>query len=141
MKIEELYNQVRDGKIISDIDLQREIIYKDDKQALVVDSIMNDIPLPAFYFWKNSEGILEVLDGKQRIEAIKKFKENDLEYNGLIWKQENADLQKKFNDTDLTVIICNNDGTKSEQLKREIFRRINMLGVPLSPFEIGRAHV
>ena len=136
MKIEELYNQVRDGKIISDIDLQREIIYKDDKQALVVDSIMNDIPLPAFYFWKNESGILEVLDGKQRIEAIKKFKENDLEYNGLIWKQENPDFQKKFNDTELTVIICNENGDKTEQLKREIFRRINMLGVPLSPFEI-----
>lgn len=136
MKIKDLYEQVRDGVIISDIELQREIIYKDDKQALVIDSIMNDIPLPAFYFWKNENDDLEVLDGKQRIEAIRKFKENDLEYNGLIWKQEDEDFQNKFNDTDLSVIICNENKDKDEQLKREIFKRINMLGVPLSPFEI-----
>ena len=73
MKIRELYEQVRDGKIISDIELQREIVYDQEKQVLVIDSLVKDIPLPAFYFWKNKEGILEVLDGKQRIEAIKKF--------------------------------------------------------------------
>jgi len=73
MNIKYLYEQVRDGKIISDIELQREIVYDTDKQVLVIDSIVNGIPLPAFYFWKNKDGILEVLDGKQRIEAIKKF--------------------------------------------------------------------
>ena len=58
MKIKNLYENVRDGKIISDIELQREIVYPSDKQVLVIDSIINKIPLPAFYFWKNNEGIL-----------------------------------------------------------------------------------
>lgn len=136
MIIKDLYEQIRDGKIISDIELQREIVYSTEKQALVIDSIMNGIPLPAFYFWKNENGILEVLDGKQRIEAIKKFKENDLEYNKLIWKQEDEAFQKKFNETELSAIICNENNDCDEHLKREIFRRINMLGVPLSQFEI-----
>ena len=35
MTVKELYNEVRDGHIISDIELQREIIYGDDKQRLV----------------------------------------------------------------------------------------------------------
>ena len=56
----ELYDQVRDGRIISDIELQREIIYDDEKQALVIDSIVKGIPLPAFYFWKNSNGVLDL---------------------------------------------------------------------------------
>lgn len=132
MKIKELYENVRDGKIISDIDLQREIIYNDEKQRLVIDSIVKGIPLPAFYLWKNQDGILEVLDGKQRIEAIKRFKENDLEYNGLLWKQHESSFQDVVNDYDLTIITCEG----SEQLKREIFRRINTLGVPLSSFEV-----
>ena len=76
MNIKTLYEQLRDGKIISDIELQREIVYDAEKQMLVIDSIINGIPLPAFYFWENDDGILEVLDGKQRIEAIKKFIEN-----------------------------------------------------------------
>ena len=73
MTVKELYNEVRDGHIISDIELQREIIYSDEKQELVIDSIVKEYPLPAFYLWKNGNGSLEVLDGKQRIEAIKRF--------------------------------------------------------------------
>jgi hypothetical protein len=132
MNIKYLYEQLRDGKIISDIELQREIIYDADKQKLVIDSIVNGIPLPAFYFWKNKDGILEVLDGKQRIEAIKKFIENDIQYKDKLWKQADKKTQNIINETELSAIIC--EGT--EQLKREIFRRINTLGVPLSPYEV-----
>lgn len=131
MKIKELYEKIRDGVIVSDIDLQREIIYDTEKQRLVIDSILNDVPLPAFYLWDNN-GKLEVLDGKQRIEAIKKFKENDLEYNNKIWKLTDNIVQEKFNETELSVIICRGE----EELKRKIFNRINTLGVPLSPYEV-----
>ena len=71
MKIKEIYKKIRDGVIISDIELQREIVYDNEKQQLVIDSIVEGIPLPAFYLWENSKNKLEVLDGKQRIEAIK----------------------------------------------------------------------
>lgn len=132
MKIKELYEKIRDGIIISDIDLQREIIYNTEKQQLVIDSILNQVPLPAFYLWKNEDEKLEVLDGKQRIESIKKFIENDLQYNDKIWKQTDRETQDKFNFTELSVIVCSG----SEDLKRKIFNRINTLGVPLSPYEV-----
>ncbi len=132
MNIKYLYEQLRDGKIISDIELQREIVYDIDKQMLVIDSIVNGIPLPAFYFWKNKENILEVLDGKQRIEAIKKFIENDIQYKDKLWRQTDRETQDIINKTELSIIICEGQ----DQLKREIFRRINTLGVPLSPYEV-----
>lgn len=132
MTVKELYEQVRDGRIISDIDLQREIIYNTDKQQLVIDSLVKGIPLPAFYFWKNEDEILEVLDGKQRIEAVKKFKQNDLQYNCKIWKETEPEIQTKIDNAELSIIVCEG----SEKLKREIFRRINTLGVPLSRFEV-----
>lgn len=132
MTIKELYEKVNDGKIISDIELQREIIYSIEKQRLVIDSIVKNIPLPAFYFWKNENALLEVLDGKQRIEAVKKFYQNDLEYEGKIWKQFDDEFQNKVNKTEIKDIVCS--GT--EELKREIFSRINTLGVPLSKFEV-----
>ena len=87
MTVKELYNEVRDGHIISDIELQREIIYSIEKQELVIDSIAKEYPLPAFYLWKNDDGNLEVLDGKQRIEAIRRFYENDIKYQGMLWKE------------------------------------------------------
>lgn len=135
MTVKELYNEVRDGHIISDIELQREIIYSDEKQELVIDSIVKDYPLPAFYLWQNDDGNLEVLDGKQRIEAIRRFYENDIMYQGLLWKEWNKKdpaLQEKINDTKLCIIISS--GT--EEKKREIFNRINTLGVPLSEYEV-----
>ena len=132
MTIKTLYEQLRDGKIISDIELQREIVYDTEKQMLVIDSIVNGIPLPAFYFWKNDKGVLEVLDGKQRIEAIKKFIENDIQYQDKLWKQTDKKIQDIINNTELSIIVCEG----KEQLKREIFRRINTLGVPLSPYEV-----
>lgn len=132
MTIRDLYEQVRDGKIISDISLQREIVYNDEKQRLVIDSIVNGIPLPAFYLWKNEDGILEVLDGKQRIHAITRFKENDIEYEGRVWKQTAPEVQEVINACELSVIICQG----SEELKREIFKRINTLGVALSKYEV-----
>ena len=135
MTVKELYNEVRDGHIISDIELQREIIYSDEKQELVMDSIVKEYPLPAFYLWKNGNGSLEVLDGKQRIEAIKRFYENDIQYQGFLWKEwntKNPELQEKINNTQLCIIISSG----SEEKKREIFNRINTLGVPLSEYEV-----
>ena len=107
MKIKDLYRKIRDGKIISDIGLQRDIVYNDEKQELVIDSIVNKIPLPAFYFWKNKNGKLEVLDGKQRIHAIKRFMENDIKYNKKLWQETSPSIQKKIDDTELVDIICN----------------------------------
>lgn len=134
MSVKELYEKVVNGIIISDIELQRAIVYDADKQALVIDSIYHGIPLPAFYLWKREDGKLEVLDGKQRIEAIKKFKQGNLLYEGKTWKAYayDSDLQQIVDNTELTTIICS--GT--EEKKREIFNRINTLGVALSKFEV-----
>lgn len=138
MKIDDLYQKVERGEIISEIDIQRDIIYDDEKQKKVIDSIMNDIPLPAFYFWDNADmaenerGKYEVLDGRQRLEAIKKYRQNLIQYNGKTYKVTDTELQEKFDSTALTIIICS--GTPEK--KREIFNRINTLGVPLNQFEV-----
>jgi len=132
MTVGELYERVNSGHIKSDIDVQREIVYDDEKQRLVIDSLMNDIPLPAFYFWEPEDGILETLDGKQRIHAITRFFHNELQYNGDLYVQTDHDVQDRLRSVELSCIVCSGD----EQLKREIFRRINTLGVPLSKYEV-----
>ncbi len=138
MRVEDLYEKINRGEIISEIDIQRDIVYDAEKQEMVIDSIMNDIPLPAFYFWDNADiaenerGKYEVLDGRQRLEAIKKYKQNRLLYQKKQWAEFDPAIQKTFNDTELSIIICS--GT--EEHKRKIFERINTLGVPLNNFEV-----
>lgn len=131
MTVKELYEKVQSGEIVSDIELQREIVYNAEKQMLVIDSLVIGVPLPAFYLWQNENGIYEVLDGKQRIEAICNFLNNDLEYNGKNRKNTDIEIQNKILNNKLSIIVSSGD----EQLKREIFNRINTLGVALSNFE------
>ena len=119
MTVKELYEKVVNGVIISDIELQRAIVYDADKQALVIDSLYHGIPLPAFYLWQREDGKLEVLDGKQRIEAIKKFKQGNLLYEGKTWKNYayDSDLQQVVDDTELTTIICSGPEEKKREMK------------------------
>lgn len=131
MTVKDVYEKIQSGEIISDIELQREIVYDTDKQVKVIDSLITGIPLPAFYFWQNEDGVFEVLDGKQRLEAIKKFMNNDLEYDGKNRKHTDKTIQDKICNTELCIITCSGN----ESLKREIFYRINTLGVALSKFE------
>lgn len=130
--VQDLYEQVNNGQIISDIELQRAIVYDEDKQSKVIDSLYIGVPLPAIYLWKNTDGRYEVLDGKQRIEAIKKFLQNDLQYDGRIWREWDADFQQSIKNVKLTIIECCGE----DELKRKIFNRINTLGVPLSEYEV-----
>lgn len=132
MKLIDYYNKVKKGQIRSDINLQREIVYSSEEKALVIDSILNDIPLPAFYLWKADNNILEVLDGKQRTEAIKKFMNADLYVNGKSYTIMSEEEQKKIEETELAIIECS--GT--EEKRREIFYRINTLGKSLSEYEV-----
>lgn len=132
IKVIDLYEQVNDGRIISDIELQRAIVYDEDKQAKVIDSLNIGVPLPAIYLWKNADGRYEVLDGKQRIEAIKKFLQNDLPYDGHIWREWDSEFQLRIKNVELTIIECSGD----DELKRKIFNRINTLGVPLTEYEV-----
>ena len=132
MTVGELYEAVNSGTIISDIELQREIVYNDDKQRLVIDSLAAGVPLPAFYLWEREDGTREVLDGKQRIHAIVRWRENDLQYDNMLYKQTPKAVQDAINGTALSVIICSGE----DSLRREIFNRINTLGVPLSPYEV-----
>lgn len=130
--VQDLYEQVNDGRIISDIELQRAIVYDEEKQSKVIDSLNVGVPLPAIYLWKNEDGRYEVLDGKQRIEAIKKFLQNDLQYDGHIWREWSVDFQQRIKSVELTIIECSGN----DELKRKIFNRINTLGVPLSEYEV-----
>ena len=136
MKIKDLVEKVIDGTIISDIELQRAIIYNSEKQELVINSVMNDIPLPSFYLWENTskeiKGKFEVLDGKQRITALVGFVKGNIQYEEKPYSCYDTDFQNKFKNVDLKIIICKGDN----KLKREIFKRINTLGVPLSAFEV-----
>ena len=72
-------NRIIDNKeIILDPDFQRNSnIWNDAKKAKLIESILMGIPIPLFYFAENKNGGLSVVDGLQRLFAIKKFIDDD----------------------------------------------------------------
>lgn len=130
---------------------QRGPVWSDEKKSLLIDSMIRGIDIPKIYLNKKKTGafIYEVADGQQRIDAIKKFKDDDLELRGdSMWGlnlnkieeievggQSYSELDKKlrnrFDKYSLTIAIVE-DATSYEI--RTLFGRLQ-LGEKLSPAE------
>ena len=136
-----------------DIDLtpefQRNLVWDPFRKSRLIESILLRIPLPMFYFSEDLEGRFTIIDGLQRISAIKEFMENkfslkNLQYlencEGKYFKDEGnkkgleAKYVRWFNLTNISANII--DPISPPQVKYDIFRRINTGGKPLNNQEI-----
>lgn len=135
---------------------QRNEVWDDKRRSRLIESIMLKIPLPMFYVAANELGQWEVVDGLQRLSTIRNFilgnggnflKLRDLEflgskYNGKYFSDFNEDerdirLVNTVMETEMRFTIIN-PGTP-EAVKRNIFKRINTGGMPLTAHEIRHA--
>ena len=128
------------GRLIIQPEYQRNYIYNDGrKDVAVIDSVLHGYPLGLIYLNRRPDGLLEVLDGQQRITSLGRFLTNKLtvRYDGREQKYYslNAELQQLFSKTPLTLYIC--EGTE-EEIKKW-FKIINIAGVPLNDQEMYNA--
>lgn len=128
------------GKLVIQPEYQRNYIYNDGrKDVAVIDSVLHSFPLGLIYFNRRPDGLLEVLDGQQRITSLGRFLTNKLtvKYDGREQKYYslNSELQLLFSNTPLTIYIC--EGTE-EEIKKW-FKIINIVGVPLNDQEMYNA--
>ena len=71
------------------------------KQSQLIESFLINIPVPPIILYEQNYNFYEVMDGQQRINAIRSFYENNLELKGLeIWKELN---KKRYNDLPPTI--------------------------------------
>lgn len=74
MTIYNIMCKLRYDEIVLNPDFQRlPNLWDDKKQSRLIESLIIVIPLPTFYFGMDDNGSLIVVDGLQRLTAIKRF--------------------------------------------------------------------
>ena len=66
-----VFQMIENGDIDLNPDFQRHLVWDQIQKSRLIESILLRIPLPMFYFAEDKEGKLSVVDGLQRISAIK----------------------------------------------------------------------
>lgn len=156
--IAEIYQKIKDKKLVLDPDYQRRVIWGNDKKTAFIESLYMEIMIPPIYVVEiPGEDILEetkyeVVDGKQRLTAIMDFiqgvlklNERNLEYyadifGGKSFSEIRAIESEKTSQMlssilDIYVITSNSP----EFTKYDIFARLNRGAEKLKVNEIRRA--
>ncbi|HVE45336.1 MAG TPA: DUF262 domain-containing protein [Acidimicrobiales bacterium] len=130
-------------------DFQRLQVWKLRQKAQLIESILLQIPLPAFYFAEDTDGAMRVVDGLQRLSTVHDFvlggsdnkggfRLRELEYIDDVQGKRFADLpapwRRRIYNTQIVVHVI--DPATPAPVKYDIFRRINTGGTPLNAQEI-----
>jgi hypothetical protein len=126
-------------------DFQRNRVWKKRQKSRLIESLLLQIPLPAFYFAEDKDGLLRVIDGLQRLSTIHSYVRTeplmvlaDLEYlkdeEGKQFGQLSQALQRRLLNAQLVVHVI--DPSTPDDVKYDIFKRINTGGEPLNAMEI-----
>lgn len=80
-----IYSRIKDGSLDLQPDFQRAEVWKTPKKKLLIDTILRDWQVPPVHVILNEDTMIqEVLDGQQRLSAIRDFIDNKFRIDGHI---------------------------------------------------------
>ena len=128
---------------------QRRDRWNKEMQSRLIESFLINIPVPPIILYEKDYNSYEVMDGQQRITAIRDFYENKLELTGLeLWSELNgrtydklpgkikAGIDRRSISSIVLITESTSDPEEAFFLKQLAFERLNTGGVELSRQEI-----
>jgi len=126
---------------------QRKFVWKQDRQSKFIESILLGLPIPPMYFAEMDEGVLEVIDGSQRIRTINAFLSNNLKLkglkslealNGISFNDLSSSRKRKINNVSMRAVVVTDIEKDTMSIRHEIFERLNTGGEKLKDMEIKK---
>lgn len=145
-----LINIVRrlDRGIIHAADIQRrDNLWDIGKQSRLIESLMLKIPLPLFYAAETRNDELIIVDGLQRTGTIDRYINKQAfalsgleflrQYNGHKYEKLPEHMKIRIEETELNFVVI--DPGSPPEVQRNVFKRLNTGGMPLTEQEIRHA--
>ncbi len=147
--IQDLVDKIKTKDIDLKPDYQRNYTWatndeKENKRSRLIESLLLNIPIPIIYFAEQEETLkYEVIDGQQRLKTFEdflndKFELKDLEIRSDVNGKKYSELEQKDRDEirkrSVRAIVILNES--DEEVKYEVFERLNLGSVQLTPQEI-----
>jgi len=126
---------------------QRKFVWKQDRRSKFIESILLGLPIPPMYFAEMDEGVLEVIDGSQRIRTINFFLHDQLKLkglktlkslNGLSFNEFSSARKRKINNVSMRAVVVTDIEKDTMSIRHEIFERLNTGGEMLRKMEVTK---
>lgn len=141
--VSDLVRMARDEDIILNPEYQRNYVWDNKKASLLIESILLNIPIPVIYASEEEDSRWNIVDGLQRLTALRRFFDNNFklsglkvlsELNGLKYEDLNPKAKRVLSNGNLRVILIFNDS--HPEIKYDIFMRLNSGSVKLNEQEL-----
>lgn len=145
--VSEIIRKFKNGYITANVEYQRDAgLWNVQAKTLFIESLYYRFPVPPVYVFKKGD-IWEIVDGQQRLTTINDYFANSKRINKKYFEIESSITEipekfdfdnqsqeyNKFMDLSIEVVIISND---EEDIKFELFTRLNRGSVPLSSQEL-----
>ena len=130
--VDSLIHMVMRAGVDVDVEYQREHVWKLADKVALIDSIFNNIDIGKFVLVQrdySSDIFYEILDGKQRLTAIRDFYEDRFKYRGYYYSELSRMDKYKFGNHSITIGYLENP---NKEAIFESFIKLNTCGKPMA---------